>query len=50
MYDVGNATSYNTPYSLVGGNNRIIYNPYNVATDGYISNGLSVTNGAITLS
>jgi len=49
LYDTGNATSYNTAYSLVGGNNRYLYNSFNKQEDGVVSGPLNVLNGAINL-
>lgn len=49
LYDTGTATSYNTSYSLVGGNNRYLYNPFNTAVNGTVSGSLNILNGAITL-
>ena len=49
IYDTGTSTSYNTAYSLVGGNNRYLYNPFNRAIDGQVSGGLTISNGVINL-
>jgi len=49
IYDTGNDTSYNTNYSLVGGNNRIMYTPFSNIKDGTIKGGLVITNGAVKL-
>lgn len=49
MYDTGGATSYNTSYSLVGGNNRIMYTPFSSSIDGNMKGGLVLSNGAIKL-
>ena len=49
IYDTGGATSYNTAYSLVGGNNRLMFTPFSNANEETIKNGLVLTNGAVTI-
>lgn len=49
IYDIGDANLYNNPFSLTGGNNRYLYNPYNSSKDGTMSNGLILRNTIIKL-
>jgi len=49
IYDIGDANLYNNPFTLTGGNNRYLYNPYNSSKDGTMSNGLILRNTIIKL-
>ena len=49
IYDTGDATSYNTNFSLVGGNNRILQTPFSNSKDGSIKNGLIFSNVTVKL-
>jgi len=49
LFDTGSGTSYNTAYSLVGGNNRILFNPFNKSNSGTLTGRAKIFNGALSL-
>lgn len=48
LYDT-TSTDYTNTRSLLGGNDRILYNPFGVERDGSLSGGIVLNNGALTL-
>lgn len=48
LYDT-NSTDYTNTRSLLGGNDRIVYNPFGIDRDGNLTGGIILNNGALTL-
>lgn len=48
LYDT-NSTDYTNVRSLLGGNNKLLYNPFGISQDGSIEKGLVLQNGSLTL-
>lgn len=48
LYDT-NTTDYTNTRSILGGNNKMLYNPFGISKDGNLTGGLVLSNGALTL-
>jgi len=48
LYSTGNATTYTNDISLLGGNAKVIYNPYNSANNTSIAGPITITNVTVS--
>jgi subtilisin family serine protease len=50
IYNTGLINDYTNTRSMLGSPNKFLYNPFATETDGVLQNGITITNGALTLS
>jgi hypothetical protein len=49
LFDTGLTNDYSTTYSLSGGSNKFLYNPYAIASINLINSGTKIQNGVLKL-
>jgi hypothetical protein len=50
MYNTASDTDYTDLLSLIGGNNKMLYNSFAIRQDGNLTGGLVLNNGALSLT